>query len=63
MQCQQTKHCYAPRNGGFQGWGSRVLLLLVDYFREMLEKANPVPVQLGGESTHSRLPPVLPRLS
>lgn len=63
MPCQQTKHCHAPRNGGFQGRGSWVLLLLVDYFCEMLEKANPVPVQLGGESACSCLPPALPWLS
>lgn len=64
VPCQRTKRCHAPGNGGFQGWGSWVSLLLVDYFCEMLEKATPVPVQLGGESAHSRLPPaVLPQLN
>jgi len=60
MPCQR---CHAPSNSGAQGWGSRVSLLLVDYFCEMLEKANGVPAQLGGESARSCLPPALPWLS
>lgn len=53
--CHASKqNCHACRNGGFRG--SWVSVLLVDYFCEMLEEGNPVPVQLGEESLLLVLP-------